>query len=119
MKFYLYLLAIIYSASLFGACPAMRKNSYKSSTASYASPARYATPAKAYDPNDPKNYKFSVNEDKFKTLSDARKYMTNLQKDAKKEGRKLEVIKVDRYNYKVISEKDAEEEYSQLSSSAK
>jgi ABC-type uncharacterized transport system YnjBCD substrate-binding protein len=119
MKFYFYLLAIIYSASLFGACPAMRKNAYKSSTASYASPARYATPAKAYDPNDPKNYKFSVNEAKFKTLSDARKYMTNLQKEAKKEGGKLEVIKVDRYNYKVISEKDAEEEYSQLSSSAK
>jgi len=118
MKFCFYLLAFTYSASLFGACPAMRKNSYKSS-ASYASPARYATPAKAYDPNDPKNYKFSVNEDKFKTLSDARKYMTNLQKEAKKEGRKLEVIKVDRYNYKVISEKDAEEEYSQLSPSAK
>jgi hypothetical protein len=116
MKFYFYLLAIIYSASLFGACPAMRKNSYKSSSAFYASSARYATPAKAYDP---KNYKFSVNEDKFKTLSDARKYMTNLQKEAKKEGRKLEVIKVDRYNYKVISEKDAEEEYSQLSPSAK
>lgn len=88
MKFYFYLLSIIYSASLFGACPAM-------------------------------NYKFSVNEDKFKKLSDARKYMTKLQKEAKKEGRKLEVIKVDRYNYKVISEKDAEEEYSQLSSSAK
>ena len=66
MKFYFYLLAIIYSASLFGACPAMRKNSYKSSSASYASPARYVTPAKAYNPNDPKNYKFSVNEDKFK-----------------------------------------------------
>jgi hypothetical protein len=45
--------------------------------------------------------------------------MTKLQKDAKKEGRILEVIKVDRYNYKVISEKDAEEEYSQLSSSGK
>jgi hypothetical protein len=45
--------------------------------------------------------------------------MTNLQKEAKKEGRKLEVIKVDRYNYKVISGKDAEEEYSQLSPSAK
>ena len=119
MKICFYLLAVIYSASLFAACPAMRKNSYKSSSASYASPGRYATPAKAYDPNDPNNYKFSVNEDKFKTLSDARKYMTNLQKDAKKEGGKLEVIKVDRYNYKVISEKDAEEEYSQLSPSAK
>ena len=119
MKLCFYLLAVIYSASLFAACPAMRKNSYKSSSASYASPVRYATPAKAYDPNDPKNYKFSVNEDKFKTLSDARRYMTKLQKEAKREGRKLEVIKVDRYNYKVILEKEAEEEYSQLSPSAK
>jgi len=31
--------------------------------------------------------------------------MRDLKKDAKKEGRKLEVIKEDRYNYKVISEK--------------
>ena len=58
-----------------------------------------------------------MNEDKFKTLSDARKQMTKLQKEAKKEGRKVEVIKIDRYNYKVISEKQAEEEYSQIVSS--
>ena len=115
MKIFFYLLTIIYTSSLFGACPAMRKSSYR--TASYASPAKYATPAQATDPYDPKNYKFSVNEDKFKTLSDARKYMTKLQKEAKKEGRKVEVIKVDRYTYKVISEKEAEEEYSQLVSS--
>jgi hypothetical protein len=119
MKICFYLLAVIYSASLFAACLAMRKNSYRSSSSSYANPAKYATPAKAYDPSDPKNYKFSVNEERFKKLSNARKYMTKLQKEAKKEGRKLEVIKVDRYNYKVISEKDAEEEYSQLSSSRK
>ena len=43
--------------------------------------------------------------------------MADLQKEAKKEGRKVEVIKVDRYTYKVISEKEAEEEYSQLVSS--
>ena len=55
-----------------------------------------------------------VNEDKFKTLSSARKFMAKLQRDAKKEGRKVEVIKVDRYNYRVILEKDAEEEYSKL-----
>ena len=112
MKICFYLLAIIYASSLFGACPAMRKNSYR--TASYASQAKYATPAQTYNPYDPKNYKFSVNEDKFKTLSDARKYMADLQKEAKKEGRKVEVIKVDRYTYKVISEKEAEEEYSRL-----
>jgi hypothetical protein len=81
----------------------MRKSSYRIS--SYASPAKYATPAQTTDPYDSKNYKFSVNEDKFKTLSDARKYMADLQKEAKKEGRK------------VISEKEAEEEYSQLVSS--
>ena len=119
MKICFYLLAVIYSALLFAACPAMRKNSYRSSSSSYANPAKYATPAKANDPSDPKNYKFSVNEERFKKLSNARKYMTKLQKEAKKEGRKLEVIKVDRYNYKVISEKDAEEEYSQISSSGK
>lgn len=56
-------------------------------------------------------------EDKFRTSSEARKYITKLQKEAKKKGRKVEVIKVDRYTYKVISEKDAEEEYSQLVSS--
>ena len=115
MKICFYLLAIIYTSSLFGGCPAMRKSSYR--TSSYASPAKYATPAQAADPYDSKNYKFSVNEDKFRTLSDARKYMTKLQKEAKKEGRKVEVIKVDRYTYKVISEKEAEEEYSQLVSS--
>jgi len=115
MKTYFYALAIIYSFSLFGACPAMRKSSYKSR--SYASPAKYATPAQVTDVYDPKNYKFSVNEDKFKTLSDARKQMTKLQKEAKKEGKKVEVIKIDRYNYKVISEKQAEEEYSQIVSS--
>ena len=115
MRICFYLLAIIYTSSLFGGCPAMRKSSYR--TSSYASPAKYATPAQAADPYDSKNYKFSVNEDKFRTLSDARKYMTKLQKEAKKEGRKVEVIKVDRYTYKVISEKEAEEEYSQLVSS--
>ena len=112
MKIYFCLLATAYTYSLFGACPAMRKSSYR--TASYASPAKYPTPAEVYNPNDPKNYKFSVNEDKFKTLSSARKFMAKLQRDAKKEGRKVEVIKVDRYNYRVILEKDAEEEYSKL-----
>ena len=112
MKIYFCLLATAYTYSLFGACPAMRKSSYR--TASYASPAKYATPAEVYNPNDPKNYKFSVNEDKFKTLSSARKFMAKLQRDAIKEGRKVEVIKVDRYNYRVILEKDAEEEYSKL-----
>ena len=115
MKICFYLLAIIYTTSLFGACPAMRKSSYK--TTSYTSPAKYAKPAQTADSYDSKNYKFSVNEEKFKKLSDARKYMTKLQKEAKKEGRKVEVIKVDRYTYKVISEKEAEEEYSQLVSS--
>jgi len=104
MKICFYLLAIIYTSSLFGGCPAMRKSSYR--------PASYITYS-----YDSKNYKFSVNEDKFKTLSNARKFMTKLQKEAKKEGRKVEVIKVDRYTYKVISEKEAEEEYSQLVSS--
>ena len=94
----------------------MRKSSYKTSSF-YASPVKYATPAQTTDAYDSKNYKFSVNEDRFKKLSDARKYMTKLQKEAKKEGRKVEVIKVDRYTYKVISEKEAEEEYSQLVSS--
>ena len=115
MRICFYLLVIIYTSSLFGGCPAMRKSSYR--TSSYASPAKYAKPAQTTDPYDSKNYKFSVNEDKFKKLSDARKYMTKLQKEAKKEGRKVEVIKVDRYTYKVISEKEAEEEYSQLVSS--
>ena len=115
MKIYFCLLATAYTYSLFGACPAMRKSSYR--TASYASPAKYATPAQTTDPYDSRNYKFSVNEERFKKLSDARKYMTKLQKEAKKEGRKVEVIKVDRYTYKVISEKEAEEEYSQLVSS--
>ena len=115
VNIFFYLLAIIYTYSLFGACPAMRKNSYR--TASYASQAKYATPAQTYNPYDPKNYKFSVNQHKFKTLSDARKYMKKLQKEAKQEGRKVEVIKVDRNFYKVITEKDAEEEYSQLVSS--
>ena len=66
---------------------------------------------------DPKVYKFVVNEERFKKLSEARKHMTKLQKEAKKEGRKVEVLKINRYTYKVISEKEAEEEYSQLVSS--
>ena len=103
---------------MYGGCPKMRKSGYKPPTSNYSTSAQNTNSPVVQDKN-PKVYKFSVNDERFKNLSDARKYMTKLQKDAKKEGGKLEVIKVDRYNYKVISEKDAEEEYSQLSPSAK
>ena len=56
MRTYFYALAIIYSFSLFGACPAMRKSSYKSR--SYASPAKYATPAQVTDVYDQKIINF-------------------------------------------------------------
>jgi hypothetical protein len=118
MRVLMLLVISSWSFSVYGGCPKMRKSGYKAPTSTYSNSAHYNN-SSVEQTKDPKVYKFSVNEDKFKTLSDARKYMTMLQKEAKKESRKLEVIKVDRYNYKVISEKDAEEEYSQLSPSAK
>ena len=118
MRVLMLLVISSWSFSVYGGCPKMRKSGYKPPTSTYSNSAQYNN-SPVEQAKDPKVYKFSVNEERFKKLSDARKYMTKLQKEAKKEGRKLEVIKVDRYNYKVISEKDAEEEYSQLSSSAK
>jgi len=118
MRVLMLLVISSWSFSVYGGCPKMRKSGYKPPTSTNSNSAQYSN-SPVEQAKDPKVYKFSVNEERFKNLSDARKYMTKLQKEAKKEGGKLEVIKVDRYNYKVISEKDAEEEYSQLLPSAK
>ena len=77
-------------------------------------PERAVMPLRIYNTIDSDIYKYSVNESKFRDLQTARKYMMVLQKEAKKEGRKVEVIKVDNFAYKVISKQKAEDEYSKL-----
>jgi hypothetical protein len=114
MKISILLLFFLSGLMTYGACPQMRKSGYKPPQVQYTNPVVPNYSGSTQIIKDPKVYKYAVNEERFKKLSDARKYMRNLQKEAKKEGRKVEVIKVDRYTYKVISEKEAEEEYSQL-----
>ena len=104
MRVLMLLVLSSWSFCVYGGCPKMRKSGYKPPTSTYSNSAQYNN-SPVEQTKDPKVYKYSVNEERFKKWSDARKYMRDLQKDAKKEGRKLEVIKEDRYNYKVISEK--------------
>ena len=117
MKTSLLLLFILSGFVVYGACPQMRKSGYKPPQVKYTNPAVPNYSGSTQIKKNPKVYKFVVNEERFKKLSEARKHMTKLQKEAKKEGRKVEVLKINRYTYKVISEKEAEEEYSQLVSS--
>jgi hypothetical protein len=142
MKIFLYAFAICFTLSLLAKCPEMRKASSKAKnvipTTKGVTPAklpkqekvvaqeravaqervvvpeRAVMPLRIYNTIDSDIYKYSVNESKFRDLQTARKYMMVLQKEAKKEGRKVEVIKVDNFAYKVISKQKAEDEYSKL-----
>ena len=100
-----------------GVCPQMRKSGYKPPHVKYTNPVVPNYSGSTLITKDPKVYKFAVNEERFKKPSEARKHMKKLPKEAKKEGRKGAVLKVNWYSCKVISEKKAEVEYTQLVSS--
>ena len=100
-----------------GVSSQMRKSGYNPPHVKHTNPVVPNYSGSTLITKDPKVYKFAVNEERFKKLSEARKQMKKLPKEAKKEGRKGEVLKVNWYTYKVISEIKAEVEYSQLVSS--
>jgi hypothetical protein len=117
MKISLLLPIFLCGLLVHGVCPQMRKSGYKPPHVKYTNlvvPNHFVS---SQITKDPKVYKFAVNEERFKKPSEARKHMKKLPKEAKKEARKGEVLKVNWYTYKVISEIKAEVEYSQLVSS--
>jgi hypothetical protein len=117
MKISLLLPIFLCGLLVHGVCPQMRKSGYKPPHVKYTNPVVPNYSGSTLLAKDPKVYKFAVNEERFKKPSEARKHMKKLPKEAKKEGRKGEVLKVNWYTYKVISEIKAEVEYAQLVSS--
>jgi hypothetical protein len=118
MKIFYYALALCYTFSLFGKCPAMRNGPSKEkkevTVDNNVTLRKKPNPEKIYNIYDPINYKFSVNGNKFQNLSTARKYMMMLQEEGKKDGRKLEVIKLNSCTFKVVSKDEAKEQFTLL-----